>query len=186
MKKKTLVLCIIGIFALLVVISVVNALMSNQDTATASPTTAHVVTPVVAHAHKLASPTPVPTPTIQQVVDNSWQYNCCGLNNDLASVEAAYDPSTGQASVYVVATAFMQSPVDVGKAFIYQYEAAIWESSYKPVSVIVTVVYQGSPTGAISATVLQETATSIDWKSSNPYDAWNVYDTTNISSSLNS
>ena len=116
----------------------------------------------VTHKHRLTSPTSVSTPTIQQVVDNSWQYNCCGLLNDLVSVEAAYDPSTGQASVYVVATAFWQSPIDVGKAFIYQYEAAIWKSGYRPESVIVTVVYQGNPTGAITATVLQDTASGID------------------------
>jgi hypothetical protein len=193
MNKKFVACGCLSIIVLFIAIAVIISLSDGTDTTDATPAptpTIETTTPAQVQAY----PTyilPTPTPTIQEVVDNSDQYDCCIADDSVQEVEAAYDSSTGEASVYViVSTSWPQSPVDVGKALIYQYEASIWTSPYHPSSVTV-VIHFTDPTGAMDATVSQETASTMQWQTSdsgsgNPWDYWSDYDTTDISPSLGS
>jgi hypothetical protein len=136
------------------------------------------------------SPTPrlsPPTPTLQQVVQNSGKYDCC-LADGAANVGDLEATETSDGTVQVLAKVgdlpWPANAVDVGKALIFQYMAAVWTSRYHPQSVVVTIIYQGSLSGAIQATMTQDTANVIDWSKANPFGCWGVYDSTSISPSL--
>lgn len=133
------------------------------------------------------TPTPTSTPTLQQVVQNSGQYDCC-LADGAANVSDLEATETSDGSVLVLARvvnlSWPANPVDVGKVLIFQYMAAVWTSSYHPQSVTVTVMYQGTHAGVMRAELTQETEQGTDWSKTNPFDYWNVYDATDISPSL--
>lgn len=124
---------------------------------------------------------------IQQTVENSGKYDCCGVDINVNDLEAT-ETSVGMIFVLakVINLAPPQNAVNVGQALIFQYMAGVWTSSYQTKSVTVTVMFQGDPTGVITATLSQETEKGTQWDNSDPYGYWNVYDSTTISPSIQS